>query len=150
MAHWKSPWSKFWQYWLPVLLYIVVIFAVSSISGFHAPSGFSSVDKVAHILEYSILAFLIIRACKGSGLVASNSVAVLFAVVVGLTVGLSDELFQATVPGRMSDPADYAADAAGLALGGLGRHDALREEPYLRPPHADLQGLRKPTITIPD
>lgn len=104
------------RYWLPVLLYVALIFWVSSLPGIRLPGGGSGLDKFAHAAEYGVLCFLLVRALKESGLVASLGVASAVALVIGLCVGLADELFQSMIPGRESDPADYAADAAGLIL----------------------------------
>ena len=104
------------RFWLPVLLYIALIFWVSSISSVRLPGGGNGLDKVAHAAEYGLLCFLLVRALRESDLVDSLAVASAVALVIGLCVGLADELFQSIVPGRESDPSDYAADAAGLVL----------------------------------
>ena len=104
------------RYWLPVLLYVALIFWVSSMSGLTLPGSGSGTDKFAHAAEYGVLCFLLVRALKESELVDSLGVASAVALVIGLCIGLADELFQSTIPGRESDPADFAADAVGLVL----------------------------------
>jgi VanZ family protein len=104
---------------MPVLLYIVLIFLASSIGNLRPPQIVSGSDKLAHIAEYGILGFLLMRAFLGSGFVSTTGRAVLLGIVVGLLVGLTDELYQIGVPGRLSDPADFAADALGLILSGF-------------------------------
>ncbi len=108
--------GHFVRYWVPVLAYIALIFWVSSISTIHVPGIGEGVDKVAHALEFGVLCFLLVRALRDSGWVSSTGVAGATALIVGLLVGLADELFQSTVPGRESDPTDFAADAVGLVL----------------------------------
>ena len=83
------------------------------------PSGFPYMDKAAHILEYSLLGLLVGRAIRftmgGSG---PRGLATLLAISLGALVGLLDELYQAGVPGRMSDAGDWLTDvtAVGAAV----------------------------------
>jgi VanZ family protein len=109
--------DKFLRFWLPVLLYVTLIFVVSSLQGLQPPLLFGSFsDKIPHALEYGILGFLLVRAIRGTELLQRSVPAGLVALIIGLSVALADELFQAYVPGRQSDPFDYMADSAGLAL----------------------------------
>lgn len=115
----RAPTGTFWRYWLPVLVYVVLIFGASSISNLRPPQVVAGSDKLAHIAEYGILGFLLMRAFLGSGFVSTTGKGVLLGIVVGLMVGLADEIYQIGVPGRLSDPADFAADALGLILSGV-------------------------------
>jgi VanZ family protein len=40
----------------------------------------------------------------------------LAAIVIGMVVGASDELYQRGIPGRDSNPRDFLADSAGVVL----------------------------------
>jgi VanZ family protein len=109
--------DKFLRFWLPVLLYVTLIFVVSSLQGLQPPQLFGTFsDKIPHAVEYGILGFLLVRAIRGTELLQRSLPAGLVALIVGLAVALADELYQAYVPGRQSDPFDYTADAVGLAL----------------------------------
>ena len=109
--------DKFLRFWLPVLLYVTLIFMASSMQGLQPPQVLGSIsDKAAHAVEYGILGFLLVRAIRGAELLQRSLPAGLVALIVGLAVALADELYQAYVPGRQSDPFDYTADAVGLAL----------------------------------
>jgi len=110
--------SNFWRFWFPVLLYITLIFTVSSIQNLRVPAFPGLSDKLVHACEYGILGFLVVRALRGTT-VTTTVPAALVAILLGLGVALADELYQAYVPGRMSDPLDFAADAAGLAVSAL-------------------------------
>ena len=63
--------KKLIRYWLPVIVWAIVIFAFSSF-----PTGQASgidwqdfiVKKTAHIVEYGILTLLLYRALKQSGI----------------------------------------------------------------------------------
>jgi VanZ family protein len=109
--------GKFSRFWLPVILYVGLIFFVSSLENLQAPLLFGNFsDKIPHALEYGLLGFLLVRAIRGTKLVPTSVTAGLVAILIGLAVGLSDELYQAHVPGRQSDPLDYAADTTGLVI----------------------------------
>ena len=117
-SHGRASTGTFWRYWLPVLLYITLIFGASSIGNLRPPQVVAGSDKLAHIAEYGILGFFLMRAFLGSGFVSTTGKAALLGIVVGLMIGLADELYQIGVPGRLSDPMDFAADALGLVLSG--------------------------------
>lgn len=105
------------SHWLPVAAYIVLIFTVSARPGLKPPGGFFGWDKLAHLLEYGILGFLLARALRSLPRLATPLAAGLLAVCLGSMVGMVDELFQATVPGRDSSVFDWLADTLGLVVG---------------------------------
>jgi VanZ family protein len=106
--------SLFTRYWLPVLAYVALIFTLSSLPGLQAPVDLGLSDKFVHATEYGLLGFLIVRALRGSNTIDASAPAAMASVLIGLLVALADELYQSLVPGRRSDPLDYAADATGL------------------------------------
>ena len=108
--------SKFLRFWFPVLLYVTLIFTLSSIANLKLPDVPGLSDKLAHAGEYGVLGFLLVRALRGTNVMATSLSAALVAVLFGLVIGLADELYQAHVPGRVSDPTDYAVDALGLVI----------------------------------
>lgn len=100
-----------------VVGYVLLIFTVSSIPSLTAPGpDFIPKDKIAHLLEYSILGALLFR---GIGWSVSRSRLAVFAfiVAVGASIGALDEIYQSFVPGRMMSIYDWGADAIGTALG---------------------------------
>lgn len=100
--------------WAPVVLYMALIFAVSSIS--NPPDLSTSIgDKGAHGLLYSGLAALIVRALAGGWRPFGGGIA-LAAVTYSVLYGATDEIHQLFVPTRTADVADLAADAAGAAV----------------------------------
>jgi len=107
------------RYWLPVVVYVSVIFAVSSISNLAPPVGWSNADKFAHLGEYAGLGFLLARAYDGTGVLSSRLANVMLAMVTGFVTGTLDELWQVHVPGRISSHEDFLADAAGIVIGQL-------------------------------
>ena len=114
----SSSLQPFVKYWLPVILYVPLIFWLSSIGTLRPPDLVAGTDKIAHILEYGFLGFLLLRALRRGGPLDNNLVASLVTLIIGLVIALADELFQSTVPGRLADPVDFAADALGLVLAG--------------------------------
>jgi VanZ family protein len=101
--------------WLPPLVYMAVIFAVSA-----QPNPFPEVtarvsDKVLHLVEYSGLAGLFVRALAREGLGWRD--AVLAAIVMTSLYGASDEYHQAFVPNRIPAVSDWVADSLGALVG---------------------------------
>ncbi len=102
--------------WAPVVVYLLLIFGLSSISGPPAlPADIS--DKTAHVLLYSGLGFLLMRAFAGALRTAARLPQLLLAVSVGALYGGSDELHQFFVPGRSCELLDWVSDLTGAALG---------------------------------
>ena len=118
MAH-EAPPRTFARYWLPVLAYVTLIFIVSAQPGLKPPLRFEFGDKVAHICEYGVLGFLLVRALRTRPRLRSALLAGLVAVAIGTGIGGSDELFQSTVPGRDSSVFDLIADTVGLSIAQL-------------------------------
>jgi uncharacterized protein YfiM (DUF2279 family) len=117
---------------LLVVGYVLLIFTVSSIPSLTAPGpDFVPKDKIAHLVEYSILGALLFR---GFGSVSRSRLAMFgFIVVVGASIGALDEIYQSFVPGRMMSIYDWCADLIGTALGSglfiftsLGKRDGAR------------------------
>jgi len=107
------------RYWLPVVVYVTVIFAVSSIANLSPPVRWSNADELAHLGEYTALGFLLARAYDGTGVMSSRLANVLLAIITGFVTGTLDELWQIHVPGRVSSHLDFLADAAGIVIGQL-------------------------------
>ncbi|MGH7681420.1 MAG: VanZ family protein [Candidatus Eiseniibacteriota bacterium] len=107
------------RYWLPLLAYIALIFSGSSVHGDAIPSLFPNMDKVAHLMEYSLLGLLIGRALRATFDSLSPVIFTFATVGLGGMVGLADELYQGHVPGRSRDPFDWLTDLSALALASL-------------------------------
>lgn len=105
--------KRFILLWVPVFLFAMFIFIMSSISSTEGNDPFPHFDKVAHFMVYGVLALLIFRAFSRT--MGSNKFLLIAILTVLLTVGygLSDELHQSFVPTRDSDVKDIAADGIG-------------------------------------
>jgi VanZ family protein len=112
----RSAGRSFVVYWLPAAGYTVLIFALSSIHGGGPPWLFPHVDKLEHLLEYSLLGLLLGRAIRFTLGGGRRRLAAVATVGLGAAVGALDEIYQAHVPGRDSSAADWLADVAALGL----------------------------------
>lgn len=112
--------SRTLKQWLPFFVWVVLIFVGSSIprlpgSPFGMPRG---ADKVAHFLEYLILAFLFYRGIRRDRW--RMGFPTWFVVLAaGLAIASIDECHQAYIPGRDANVRDWTADMAGIATGAL-------------------------------
>lgn len=103
--------------WLPALVWMGTIFALSS-TPTPAPQvvlarkfWFLTFSSAAHVAEYGILALLLVFA-----LGRFSRAGAALAVALSLAYGVTDELHQSLVPGRVSTPSDVALDGLGAAL----------------------------------
>lgn len=108
----------FFRYWLPVFLWMLLIFALSSVPGGRIPKvPIPQFDKAGHFVEYGILGILLIRALIRSRPRIRALKLSFGALVMALLFGILDEGYQAFVPGRQSDPGDVLSDALFASLG---------------------------------
>ncbi len=122
----------FMVFHVPMLLYASAIITVSSIPDLKGPElKLIAFDKVAHLLEYAIFAFLTFRSF--ANLIPNMKLGIAFGLslfFLALFAAL-DEYYQRYVPGRVPDLKDYTFDMLGvvavLALVWLWqRHEALK------------------------
>jgi len=107
--------KKILKNWIPVLIWAGLIFYLSSIPNFE--SGLEQdffLRKVAHILEYAILTFLLLRA---SGF--KNSKSIVLAAIIAFLYALSDEYHQTFVLGRKGRVEDVIIDSIGILIASL-------------------------------
>ena len=73
-------------------------------------------DQAIHPIEYTVLGILIVRALAG-GLPARITLSTaLLGIALTVAYGLTDEIHQMFVPGRVADWRDLVADAIGGAI----------------------------------
>jgi VanZ family protein len=102
---------------LALILYVLLIFFVSSRSGITPPGpDFVMKDKLAHVAEYSVLGLLLFVNI-GWTVSRSRVVTFVFLFAVGVSIAALDELLQSYIPGRHMSLFDWLADALGVALG---------------------------------
>lgn len=107
--------NKFIIFWLPILVWAGFIFWLSSI-----PDLKSGVEqdfilrKIAHILEYAILTFLLFRALVKEKI--SFVKTLILAVIIAFLYSISDEYHQTFVQGRQGSFKDMGIDSVGILL----------------------------------
>jgi VanZ family protein len=106
------------KHWLLVLLYIALIFYLSSVSDLPIVSKIAEFDPrkySLHILEYAGLTFFMYPAFQRSGFGKWKSA--LMTILLSASIAYGDELFQITIPGRRFNPFDFYSDSLGAILG---------------------------------
>jgi VanZ family protein len=95
--------------------YLVLILLGSSIPGESMPPIMALTwDKMLHVIEYSLVGFLGIRAFYSH---LKNPV--IYMAIFGLSFGCIDETWQSFIPGRFPSHYDVFADGIGVILGAL-------------------------------
>jgi VanZ family protein len=109
--------AHFLNLWLPVVIWAAIIFLFSSRPTRRASEIFWQdfiVKKSAHVVEYAIFATLLFRAIKSSGVKRTN--AGLFALLIAVLYGGSDEFHQGFTPGREPTVRDVIFDTIGASF----------------------------------
>jgi VanZ family protein len=102
--------------WLPPLAWMAIIFVFSAQhGGGHLPAAEVALRKLGHALGYLVLALLLLRALRRSGV----RLALPAALGAALAYAISDEWHQSFVPGRTATARDVAIDGIGIALAAL-------------------------------
>ncbi len=105
-------------YWLPPILWMTLIFLMSSRQRIGVSEEFIVnfiVFKFLHIVEYAFLYFLFLRAFR-KYLSKKTKRAYLYAAIATLLFAISDELHQTFTPTRQGSPRDIGIDAIGIGL----------------------------------
>lgn len=114
-----NPFIRFIKFWLPVIIYAIFIFYISSIPGGNLPSLFRFQDVFGHLLEYMVFGILIRRAVKAyyPGMVYGTRLC--WVLVIALAYAATDELHQSFIPGRTPSFVDIAYDGLGVVLANI-------------------------------
>ncbi len=102
---------QFLSKWAPVFLWAAAIFTVSSFSTLPKAEFIwwdFILKKSAHMIEYAILYFLVLRALKYKYWLPAIFACILYA--------LSDEFHQSFVPGRTAKFTDVGFDTMGMLI----------------------------------
>lgn len=102
----------------PAWFWAILIFIGSSLPGLTAPNlGFQWEDKLAHLIEFAVFGFVLMRAFSKSKNRVFRYHSWLLTILVGALYAASDELHQRLVPGRSADLSDWIADVLGILTG---------------------------------
>ena len=99
--------------WFFTISYMGLVFYLSSKS-LPLPKMLSNADKIIHAFVYFILAVLLYFSFLKSGL---RKYLLLITMIIAISYGVSDELHQYYVPGRVASIGDVIADSFGALLG---------------------------------
>ena len=113
----KKNIAKLLNYWLPPIIWAIVIFLLSSrklpdVTGVYWQEYVFK--KTSHVLFYGFHAILLYRALRGSKV--SVKKATVWAAVVAIVYGITDEFHQSFVPGREPRLRDIGFDSFGILL----------------------------------
>jgi len=100
--------------WVITIIYMGIIFFFSSRPYLTLPVDFWQADKFAHLLFYIPLSFLFYLSLKASGL---RRYIFILSILLSSLYGVTDELHQAFVPGRVASIGDLLADSVGAFTG---------------------------------
>ncbi|RME29446.1 MAG: hypothetical protein D6800_02675 [Candidatus Zixiibacteriota bacterium] len=116
--------GDFTRYHLPLIGFAVFILVVSSIPNLRTPEiPVIGLDKLAHLGEYAVLAFLAHRSFLKRCRECSFGQVQFRVLAFCLLFASFDEWHQGFIPGRQADLWDLAADAVGiLIISGFWRH----------------------------
>lgn len=109
----------FIKYWIPVIIYAILIFCVSSVPGDNIPRLFSAQSLVFHIAEYAIFAFLINRALRAYYPDWIYRRRFLWVFFLAFIYAASDEFHQSFVPNRYMSLFDLACDSLGVFIANI-------------------------------
>ena len=107
--------KKFFKFWFPVLIWTGFIFILSSLP--NLKSGLEQdfiLRKIAHILEYAILTFLLFRAGISAGWQIKK--AIILSIIIAFLYALTDEYHQTFVSGRQGRLKDVGFDSIGVLI----------------------------------
>jgi VanZ family protein len=99
--------------WGPFLAALIIVFWLSSLP--HVPGAQHFWDKLLHAVGYAVLGVLALRAFHG-GFSRPRLEPILYAALVVIVWGISDEFHQSFVPGRDASGWDVLADVVGFLI----------------------------------
>ena len=103
--------------WLPVAVYMAVIYYGATMPAVPAVVGNWFSDTVLHAGGYTVMALVTLRATAGARWRGVTRAALLSAFAISMLHGLSVEWIQMYVPTRFAEWRDVWNDAAGAAAG---------------------------------
>lgn len=104
-----------WRWWIPVCIYCLFIFSLSSRSYPEARTTFST--TLFHPVEYLTLGIFLSFAWRHLVRLKGTRFFILTVLISGILFGMSDELHQAFTPGRTARISDVMIDSLSVAVG---------------------------------
>ena len=113
----RSKYKNFLFYWLPILIYCIVIFIQSSYPSPEDVPDIPYFDKFLHFSAYALLGFLFVRAYRTLLIKDNFNLVIILSILSSSIYGISDELHQHYVPFRDADMMDAFMDMLGSIFG---------------------------------
>ena len=122
--------KKFLIFWLPAIVWMGVIFTFSSIPDLKTDLKEDFIlRKIAHILEYAILTFLLIRGLRQEKLNIRKII--IFSLIFAVFYALTDEYHQTFILGRQGTLRDVGIDSIGILLVSLVWYYKIRNKKWV-------------------
>ncbi len=114
-----SSGKKYIYYWLPLLIYCLLIFIQSS---YPSPENIQRlnlpyIDKLIHFAVYAILGMLFFMIFRTQRFKKNINIVIALSILSSSLYGMSDEIHQYFVPYRDADIMDFFADVMGSICG---------------------------------
>ena len=109
--------KRFVIYWLPIVLYCLLIYIQSDKPSPEMIPSFQFADKLLHFAAYGILGILFYRAYRTLRFRDNTKILMALSMVSATLYGISDEIHQSYVPFREAEVADAIADMIGAVCG---------------------------------
>jgi VanZ family protein len=104
-------------YWLPLIVYCLLIYVQSGLPGPERLPDVRFLDKILHFGAYGLLGALFYRAYCTLPLKNSPNLLILISIASAILYGVSDEIHQYFVPSRNADIMDVVANMIGSICG---------------------------------
>ncbi len=115
----QSRLKNFSCYWLPVILYCLLIYWQSANPSPEQIPRWPLIDKLLHFAAYAVMAALFYRAWRTQPLAANPRLLMALSILSASLYGISDEIHQSFVPFRDAEFTDVVADILGSICGAL-------------------------------
>ena len=109
--------KRFALYWLPIILYCLLIYIQSAHPSPEQIPSFPFVDKGLHFAAYGVLGILFYRAYRTLRIKTNMHLLMVLSAVSASLYGISDEIHQSFVPFREASVGDVIADTIGAFSG---------------------------------
>lgn len=110
--------NPFLYVFLPLSIYWIFLFVLTTIPTDAIPQIFTSQDKIEHLIAYFILSYLLLLSLHFQRKFQKLSQKpLIFALVFLIIYATVDEVHQIFVPGRFCDIYDWSADVLGGVIG---------------------------------
>lgn len=108
--------TGFVKYWLPVIIYAILIFQVSAVPGEQLPRLFNYQDIFFHVVEYMFFAILLVRALKAYNQQWPPLKLFLCMFAIAFLYAAIDEFHQLFTAGRVFSISDLGCDGLGILI----------------------------------